>query len=74
VNRVVPADRVREEALALAGRIAANGPLGVAMTKKLIRERRWAEPDEVMSVFRSKDAAEGARAFAERRTPEWTGS
>jgi enoyl-CoA hydratase len=25
-------------------------------------------------VFRSKDAAEGARAFAERRTPEWTGS
>jgi enoyl-CoA hydratase len=74
VNRAVPADRVREEALALAGRIAANGPLGVAMTKKLIRERRWAEPDEVMSVFRSKDAAEGARAFAERRTPEWTGS
>ncbi|XES00135.1 hypothetical protein HEP87_58410 [Streptomyces sp. S1D4-11] len=44
------------------------------MTKKLIRERRWAEPDEVVSVFRSKDAAEGARAFAERRTPVWTGS
>ncbi|MFF2511374.1 enoyl-CoA hydratase-related protein [Streptomyces sp. NPDC058086] len=74
VNRAVPADRVREEALALAGRIAANGPLGVAMTKKLIRERRWAEPDEVVSVFRSKDAAEGAHAFAERRTPVWTGS
>lgn len=74
VNRAVPADRVREEALALAGRIAANGPLGVAMTKKLIRERRWAEPDEVTSVFRSRDAAEGARAFAERRTPLWTGS
>jgi enoyl-CoA hydratase len=74
VNRAVPADQVREEALALAGRIAANGPLGVAMTKKLIRERRWAEPDEVVSVFRSNDAAEGARAFAERRTPVWTGS
>jgi enoyl-CoA hydratase len=27
-----------------------------------------------MSVFRSKDAAEGARAFAERRTPVWNGS
>jgi enoyl-CoA hydratase len=25
-------------------------------------------------VFRSNDAAEGARAFAERRTPVWTGS
>ncbi|MEU9288626.1 enoyl-CoA hydratase-related protein [Streptomyces sp. NPDC048275] len=73
VNRAVPADRVREEALALAARIAANGPLGVAMTKKLIRERRWAEPEEVQSVFRSQDAAEGARAFAERRPPAWTG-
>ena len=74
VNRVVPADQVRAEALALAARIAENGPLGVAMTKKLIRERRWGEPDEVMSVFRSADATEGARAFAERRPPVWTGA
>jgi enoyl-CoA hydratase len=73
VNRAVPAARVREEALALAGRIAENGPLGVAMTKKLIRERRWAEPAEVDAVFRSADAAEGSRAFAERRAPVWTG-
>jgi enoyl-CoA hydratase len=73
VNRAVPAEQVRDEALALAGRIAENGPLGVAMTKKLMRERRWAEPAEVDSVFRSADAAEGARAFAERRSPVWTG-
>jgi len=73
VNRAVPAEQVREEALALAGRIAENGPLGVAMTKKLMRERRWAEPAEVESVFRSADASEGARAFAERRRPVWTG-
>ncbi|MEW1825973.1 enoyl-CoA hydratase-related protein [Streptomyces sp. NPDC088196] len=73
VNRAVPAGEVREAALTLAGRIAENGPLGVAMTKKLMRERRWAEPAEVDSVFRSADAAEGARAFAERRSPVWTG-
>ena len=73
VNRAVPAGEVREAALTLAGRIAENGPLGVAMTKKLMRERRWAEPEEVESVFRSADAAEGARAFAERRSPVWTG-
>lgn len=73
VNRVVPADTVRAEALALAERIADNGPLGVAMTKKLIRERRWAEPSEIESVFRSTDATEGAKAFAERRAPVWTG-
>jgi enoyl-CoA hydratase len=73
VNRAVPAGEVREAALTLAGRIAENGPLGVAMTKKLMRARRWAEPEEVESVFRSADAAEGARAFAERRSPVWTG-
>jgi enoyl-CoA hydratase len=73
VNRVVPADRVLAEALALAGRIAENGPLGVAMTKKLMRERRWGSADEVDSVFRSADASEGARAFTERRPPVWTG-
>ncbi|MFE2884914.1 enoyl-CoA hydratase-related protein [Streptomyces sp. NPDC059272] len=73
VNRAVPAAEVREAALTLAGRIAENGPLGVAMTKKLMRERRWAEPDEVASVFKSADAVEGARAFAERRSPVWTG-
>lgn len=73
VNRVVPADAVRAEALTLAEQIARNGPLGVTMTKKLMRERRWAEPAEIEAVFRSADATEGARAFAERRTPTWTG-
>ena len=73
VNRVVPADRVLAEARAMAQQIAANGPLGVAMTKKLMRERRWGEPAEVEQVFRSADAVEGARAFAERRPPVWTG-
>ncbi|SEE97282.1 enoyl-CoA hydratase [Streptomyces sp. 3213] len=73
VNRAVPAEKVQETALVLAERIAENGPLGVAMTKKLMRERRWAEPAEVEAVFRSADAAEGARAFAERRSPVWTG-
>ncbi|ELP69932.1 enoyl-CoA hydratase-related protein [Streptomyces turgidiscabies] len=73
VNRVVPADAVRAEALALAERIAQNGPLGVAMTKKLMRSRRWAKPAEIEAVFRSADATEGARAFAERRAPVWTG-
>ncbi|RSN57916.1 enoyl-CoA hydratase-related protein [Actinomadura sp. WAC 06369] len=73
VNRVVPAGSVLAEALALAGRIAGNGPLGVAMTKKLMRQRRWCTPDEVNEVFGSADAKEGARAFAEGRAPQWTG-
>jgi enoyl-CoA hydratase len=73
VNQVVPAEQVLPEALKLAEQIAGNAPLAVALTKKLMRERRWGEPDEVATVFASADAMEGARAFAERRPPVWTG-
>jgi enoyl-CoA hydratase len=73
VNRVVPAEQVLAKALGLAQQIAANAPLAVGVTKKLMRERRWGEPAEVEKVFRSADAAEGARAFAERRAPVWSG-
>ena len=40
VNKVVPADEVRKEAVTVAEELAANGPQSVALTKKLIRERR----------------------------------
>ena len=73
VNQVVPAGEVLAAAIALAEKIAANAPLAVAMTKKLMREGRWGTPEETHSVFGSDDAKEGARAFAERRAPAWTG-
>jgi enoyl-CoA hydratase len=73
VNRVVPAGQVLAEALILAQQIAGNAPLGVAITKKLMRERRWGDAAETEAVFSSADAAEGARAFAERRAPVWSG-
>jgi enoyl-CoA hydratase len=73
VNRVVPAGQLLDETLALARQVAENAPLAVAVTKRLMRERRWGEPAEIEAVFRSADAAEGARAFAERRPPVWSG-
>jgi enoyl-CoA hydratase len=73
VNRVVPAGQVRQEAISLAERIAENAPLSVAITKKLMRERRRGRPEELAAIFTSADAMEGARAFAERRPPVWTG-
>ena len=73
VNRVVPAEQVLTAAIELAERIAANAPLSVAMTKKLMREGRWGTAEEIRSVFASADAREGAVAFAERRQPRWTG-
>jgi enoyl-CoA hydratase/carnithine racemase len=80
VNKVAPPDEVLGAALTLAGRIAANGPLGVAATKELVRlgasdagraRERLAEWQKV--VFSSEDAQEGARAFVEKRPPVWTG-
>jgi len=80
VNRVVPAESLMDEALALAGRVAANGPLGVRLTKRLMRaavqrgpQHGRATTEEAASVFGSDDAKEGAAAFIEKRTPRFTG-
>jgi enoyl-CoA hydratase len=69
-------------ALALAERITKNGPLAVAVTKEVIvKSAEWSEAEMwkkqqelILPVFSSKDAMEGATAFAEKRAPNWTGS
>jgi enoyl-CoA hydratase len=80
VNRVVAADALMDEALALAGRVAANGPLGVALTKRLMRaavqhgpSHGRATTEEAAAVFGSEDAKEGAAAFMEKRPPTFAG-
>ena len=78
VNRVVPSELLLPTALELAEKIAANGPLGVQLTKRLMRRGvaapdAVATPDELQVVFGSDDAREGAMAFMEKREPRWTG-
>lgn len=80
VNRVVPADRVLDEALALANRIAENGPLAVRVVKQLVRRGAledgspaWPSRDDIGLIFGSEDAKEGALAFVEKRAPQWVG-
>jgi enoyl-CoA hydratase len=70
-----------EGAMELAGRIAANGPLAVRVSKQVLKESRgWAMEDRytnqgklIAPVFVSEDAREGAAAFAEKRAPNWKG-
>jgi len=81
VNRVVPRGEAVAEALVLAEAIAANGPLAVRLTKQLayaqedeVSPELWTKIDEVThTVMNSDDAKEGARAFVEKRPPNWTG-
>ncbi len=68
VNRVVPGDKLMDEALALAGRIARNAPLAVRLSKQVMKQaaelsedEAWAVNDTVFGeIGRSADAMEGA--------------
>lgn len=81
VNRVVPADQLLEEAVALAELICRNAPLAVRASKEVMRRARdlteddaWRMNAEMTApIFTSKDAIEGALAFAEKREPTWRG-
>jgi enoyl-CoA hydratase/carnithine racemase len=80
INRVAPAADVVDVAIELAEKIAANGPLGLAATKELVRlavtdnaAARARHGELQGQVFSSEDAREGSLAFMEKRPPVWKG-
>jgi enoyl-CoA hydratase len=81
VNRLADSGQALDVALGLAETIAANGPLALAATKRVMVESAdWPDAEffarqrEIIDpVFASEDAREGATAFSERRDPVWKG-
>jgi enoyl-CoA hydratase/carnithine racemase len=81
VNHVVPDVSLMDEALSLAGRIAANAPLAVRATKRMFRmaERETFDDHvhhvflQLLPLFATKDFREGMASFLERRDPDFQG-
>ena len=81
VDRVAERGQALAAAIELAEVIARNSPLGLAASKRVLIEGFTMADEEfwkwqqaiLQKVFTSKDAIEGATAFAEKRTPTWKG-
>lgn len=81
VNELHPAAEVLPAAMAVAERIARNGPLAVRAIKRTVLESRGRPLVEAFAledaakreVLASADAREGPRAFVEKRAPRYEG-
>jgi enoyl-CoA hydratase len=81
VSRVVPSDRLDEEIDALVGQLAAKSPATIRLGRDAFYAVEDLGFDEALdhlhaaltSVASTEDAAEGVRAFLEKRPPEWMG-
>ena len=83
VNRVVAPDQLLETAQVLAQEMVLAAPLALAAVKELVNATegqtieaayttlRKADLPHYRAMLRSDDAAEGPRAFAEKRPPRW---
>ena len=81
VEKVTPPGRVMDAAMELASKIINRGPLGVAAAKKVLNRTRdlplsdglELESDFWANLTATEDMKEGARAFIEKRKPEYKG-
>jgi len=79
VNSVVPKERLEEETLALAGKLAQKSPLAVQLGKKSFYKMEDLDYDKAFEMVNNhfamlcstEDAHEGVQAFLNKRSPEW---
>ncbi len=82
VNRVVPVELYREEAIQLAKEIGARAPLAIRFAKEAVNNAYETFLTDGMAderrsfyfLFSSEDQKEGMKAFIEKRPAEWKGS
>jgi crotonobetainyl-CoA hydratase len=85
VNRIHAADRLLEEARAMAQLVASGPPLVMAAIKEVVRDAEDSKFQDALNritkrqlptvdrLYGSEDLHEGFRAFAEKRNPVWKG-
>lgn len=82
VDRLIPHDKLMDEAMAFAGQVASNPYLSVRYAKELVKfywnanrsDEGWGrEFAAIQEITRTKDCQEGIRAFLEKRKPRFSG-
>jgi enoyl-CoA hydratase len=80
-NRVVPADRLLDEARALAAKLMTKAPLTLRLLKEAMNEGYDLDLPKALAIeakawavaFSTEDRAEGVAAFLEKRKPSFRG-
>jgi len=85
INYIYPAQNLMDEAYKLGELLASGPPLVYAAIKEVVREAENmkfqdalnkitnSQFETVEKLYRSEDQIEGARAFSEKREPQWKG-